>query len=149
MAEKIASTNSVGQVVQAAGNAHAVSDNGTRQLTPGSEIFQADTLVTEKGGSLEIIFNDKTSLSQGEDSQVRVDRYVYDPADAFNSDLLLNMTKGVFRTITGEIAEDNPDHFQLKSPLATIGIRGTTVVSEVRGGKGEVKFVDGGCPFNS
>lgn len=134
MAEKIASTDSVGQVVKAAGNTHAVSDSGTRQLTPGSDIFKGDTLVTEKGGALEIIFNDKTSLSQGEDSQVRVDRYVYDPADASNSDLLLNMTKGVFRTITGEIAEDNPDHFQLKSPLATIGIRGTTVVSEVRGG---------------
>ena len=44
------------------------------------------------------------------------------------------MTKGVFRTVTGEIAEKNPDHFKLKSPLATIGIRGTTVASEIHEG---------------
>ncbi len=128
------SENAVGKVVQATGDATAVSSSGVRQLTADSEIFQGDTLVTKEGGSLEVLFKDDTSLGQGENSEISVDSYVYNPADASNSNLLLNMSKGVFRTITGEIAESNPDQFQLKSPLATIGIRGTTVVSEVQGG---------------
>ncbi|MDD9301025.1 MAG: FecR domain-containing protein [Desulfobacter sp.] len=123
--------NSVGKVIQATGDAVAVSDGTSRVLNSGSEIFKGDVLVTKQGSSLEILFKDNTSLAQSENSEIQVDNYVCDPDDASNSDLLLNMSKGIFRTITGEIAEKNPDHFQLKSPLATIGIRGTTVVSEV------------------
>lgn len=132
MPEKLISADAVGKVIQSQGVVTAISDSGTRQLFVGSDIFQGDTLVTEKAGALELLFQDNTAVSQGENSQIRVDNYVFDPANTSNSNLLLNMTKGVFRTVTGEIAEMNPDHFQLKSPLATIGIRGTTVVSEVR-----------------
>ncbi len=120
MPENTASSEAVGKVVQAHGQVRAESGADVRTLEAGSDIFQGDVLLTAKGSGLEILFNDKTALSQGEDSQIKVDSYVYNAEDPSSSDLLLQMTKGVFRTVTGEIAEQNPDHFQLKSPLATI-----------------------------
>ena len=135
MADNSLSASAVGKVVNVTGSAVAHSNGSLRQLEPGSDIFKGETLVTKDASTLEIVFKDDTSLTQGANSEIRVDNYVYDPADASSSDLLLNLSKGVFRTITGEIADKNPDHFKLKSPLATIGIRGTTVVSEVRDGQ--------------
>ena len=134
MAENAMSTASVGTVIALQGSAQAVFEGETRELSSNSEVFQGDTLITARGSHLEIQFQDNTSLSLGETSEININSYVYDSDVPTNSDLLLQMTKGVFRTITGEIAEQNPDNFKLKSPLATIGIRGTTVVSDVKGG---------------
>ncbi len=133
MPETLLSPDAVGKIVSSSGEVRAESDAGVRPLQTGSEIFQGDVLTTGENSRLEVLFKDDTNLSQGENSQLRVDSYVYNPTDPSGSDLLLQMTQGVFRTVTGEIAEQNPDQFQLKSPLATIGIRGTTVVSEVGG----------------
>ncbi len=133
MPENTALSDAVGKVVQAHGMVRAESGADVRTLEAGSDIFQGDVLVTANGSGLEVLFNDSTALSQGENSEIRVDSYVYNASDPSQSDLLLQMTKGVFRTVTGEIAEQNPDHFLLKSPLATIGIRGTTVLSEIGG----------------
>ncbi|MCG8619787.1 MAG: FecR domain-containing protein, partial [Desulfobacterales bacterium] len=133
MPENTTIADAVGTVVHAHGQVRAESGIETRVIKIGDPIFQGDVLITDEGGGLEVEFNDKTALSQGENSEISVDSYVYNPTDPAGSDLLLQMTKGVFRTVTGEIADQNPDQFQLKSPLATIGIRGTTVVSEVGG----------------
>jgi VCBS repeat-containing protein len=132
MDENITSAKSVGEVVSIQGQAHVVYETGTRELSKGSELFQGEKIVTQEGGQLEIKFQDNTVLSQGGNSEVVIDAYLYDPEDGSNSNLLFEMTKGVFRTVTGEIAKQNPDNFNLKSPMALIGIRGTTVVTEIK-----------------
>ncbi len=131
MPESTGAENSVGVVVSLKGHASASSQDGTRELSNGSDVFEGDKITTSEDSQLEIKFADNTSLSQAENSEVNIDAYVYDADHGENSNLLLQMTKGVFRTITGEIAKQNPDNFNLKSPMALIGIRGTTVVGEV------------------
>src|SRR3989339_598123 len=126
-----ATGKSVGVVINIQGQAQAVSSSGTRELSNGSELFQGEKLVTLENGQIEIKFIDNTTLSLGRNSEVTIDAYVYDPENGSNSNLLLEMGKGVFRTVTGEIAKQNPDKFNIKSPLAFIGIRGTIVVGEV------------------
>jgi len=126
-----ASGKSVGKVTSLQGQALAVSESGSRELSQDSQLFQGEKVVTRENGQVEIQFLDDTTLSLGKNSEVTIDAYVYDPENGSNSNLLLEMGKGVFRTVTGEIAKQNPDNFNLKSPLALIGIRGTTVVGEV------------------
>jgi len=132
------SGKSVGVVISLRGGVFAVSESGPRELSMDSRIFQGEKIVTRDNGRVEVQFLDDTTLSLGKNSEVRVDAYVYDPENASNSNLLLQMGKGVFRTVTGEIAKQNPDHFNLKSPMALIGIRGTTVLGEV--GSSEEKW---------
>ncbi len=124
--------NSVGVVVKIQGTAVAVFEDTKRDLSSGSEIFKGDKVITHDNSQVEIRFSDSTTVSQGENSEVVVDQYIYDPADGSNSNLLFEMLKGVFRTVTGDIAKQNPDNFNLKSPKALIGIRGTTVVGDVK-----------------
>ncbi|MFH2091932.1 MAG: putative Ig domain-containing protein [Pseudomonadota bacterium] len=131
MPESTVSGNSVGTVVSLKGQAFANSEAGIRELSIGSDIFEGEKITTRSDSQLEIKFQDNTTLSQSENSEVKIDAYVYDADNGSNSNLLLQMSKGVFRTVTGEIAKQNPDNFNLKSPMALIGIRGTTVVGDV------------------
>ena len=128
----VISSDPVGEVVNITGEAQAVSNSNVRDLAIGSEIFQGDTVITGPGCQLEIDFIDETSLSQAENSRSTISAYVYDADNAENSSLLFEMAKGVFRTVTGEIAKQNPDNFNLKSPMALIGIRGTVVNSDIQ-----------------
>ncbi|MCF8088561.1 MAG: cadherin-like domain-containing protein [Desulfotignum sp.] len=146
MDENTESGTNVGKVISLQGRAFAVSESGSRELSADSVLFQGEKVVTHDDGQIEIKFIDDTTLSLGKNSQVTIDAYVYDPDNGANSNLLLEMGKGVFRTVTGEIAKQNPENFNLKSPLALIGIRGTTVVGEVDPGAekwGVEEFSDG------
>jgi uncharacterized delta-60 repeat protein len=122
----------IGSVVNMKGQVFADHGDGVRPLSVGSPINQNDVILTKAGANVEIKFLDDTVMSQGENSNLRLDTYVYEPSQGGN--LLFNMAEGTFRVVTGKIADSNPENFKLKSPLATIGIRGTTVVSEIRGG---------------
>ena len=126
-------SNPIGKVITLSGNVSAESASGSRTLQTGSPLYKGDILVTESGGKIEIRFQDNTQLSQGENSRISLDSYIYDEDDGKDSGLLLNMMEGTFRCVTGKIVEQRPDNFILKSPLATLGIRGTTTVSEIKG----------------
>ncbi|WP_415714907.1 FecR domain-containing protein [Maridesulfovibrio sp.] len=134
------SAQEIGVVTGVSGDAYAQSASGTRALEPGSPIYQGEELVTGDGGNVEVRFADDTLISQGSNSRIALDDYVYDP-DGGSSSFLGDIAQGTFRTVTGKIAEQNPDRFKLGSPLATIGIRGTIILSDVRP-DGEVHGVE-------
>lgn len=127
------SPQEIGVVTGLSGEAFAQTASGTRTLEPGSPIFQGEELVTGDNSNVEVRFVDDTLISQGGNSRISLDDYVYDP-DGGTSSFLGEIAEGTFRTVTGKIAEQNPDRFKLGSPLATIGIRGTIILSEVGSG---------------
>ncbi|WP_320006436.1 FecR domain-containing protein [Maridesulfovibrio sp.] len=124
------SIQGIGVVTGISGDAYAESAAGIRPLEPGSPIYQGENLVTGDGSNIEVRFADDTLISQGANSRIAIDEYVYDP-DSSTSSFLGEIAQGTFRTVTGKIASENPDRFKLGSPLATIGIRGTIILSEV------------------
>ncbi|OEU69238.1 MAG: hypothetical protein BA863_17805 [Desulfovibrio sp. S3730MH75] len=134
MPESQNSPTEIGVITGLTGEAYAESDSGSRVLEPGSPIFQGEQLVTGPAGNIEVRFVDDTLLSQGGNSRITLDDYVYDTTDTSASELLLDITEGTFRVVTGKIAEQNPERFKVGSPLATIGIRGTITVHEVQPG---------------
>ncbi len=134
------SAQEIGIVTGLSGDAYAESAAGMRPLEPGSPIYQGEELITGDGGNIEVRFVDDTLISQGANSRIALDEYVYDP-DGGASSFLGDIAQGTFRTVTGKIAEENPDRFKLGSPLATIGIRGTIILSEV-GADGEKHGVE-------
>ena len=131
------SPHEIGKIVAVNGEAFAESESGLRPLQAGSPIFEGEELVTGADSNLEVRFVDDTLLSQGEDSHISLDDYAYDPSGNDLSDYMVNITEGTFRMVTGKIAEQNPERFKVGTPLATIGIRGTTTVHEVHPGQGE------------
>lgn len=119
------STAAIGEVIHLMGLVEAEKDDGTvRKLELSSPIFAMETIVTGRTGNVEIRFTDDTIYSQGTDSKITLDEYVYSD-DASASSLAFKMTQGTFRFVTGKIVQQNPEAFALKTPLSTIGIRGT------------------------
>src|SRR5262249_38083143 len=71
----------------------------------------------------QLLFQDQTTLSVGPRSEVRLDRYVYDPHQSVG-DVAVSLTSGALRFITGS---QDPHSYSIRTPVATIGVRGTIV----------------------
>ncbi|CCO22401.1 FecR domain-containing protein [Maridesulfovibrio hydrothermalis] len=122
---------SIGVILAANGEVFLRSDSGLRGVESGAIVYKGEELVTGPDSNAEIRFADDTLLSQGADSSIALDDYIFDESDESSSALLFKMSQGTFRMVTGKIAEQNPDRFHIGTPLATIGIRGTTTVHEI------------------
>lgn len=132
------SNDAIGIVIATSGEVFLSSDGEVRQVKAGDNVYRGEKLVTGSASSAELRFADDSLLSQGAESSISLDDYFYDAADESASELLFKMSQGTFRLVTGKIAEQNPERFQVGTPLATIGIRGTTTVHEILPG-GEEK----------
>lgn len=96
---------------------------GSGALGVGSKVFQNEVITTGAESLAQLIFLDETSLSVGPKSQVTLDKFVFNPSQGAGS-VVFTATKGAFRFITGS---QNPHHYTIKTPVATIGVRGTIV----------------------
>jgi Ca2+-binding RTX toxin-like protein len=121
----------IGAITKLEGRAVAVSESGERVLSEGSPVYKGETVSTEAESSLAITFSDDSVLSQGADSTISLDEYVYNLEDPASSKAVFNITKGVFRMVTGEIVEAGVEDVSVQTPLSVIGIRGTTTVHQV------------------
>ena len=126
----------IGKIDRAAGAVTVIHKDGTKvQANPGDPIYQGDIVVTQKGGSIGILFNDKTTFSLGENARMALDQMVFNP-DSGQGKLGISVLQGAFLFVSGEIAKGSPEGMTIKTPVATIGIRGTASGSRV-GGDGE------------
>ena len=130
----------VGKVMVSTGGVFLETPQGLAPLAVNNPVYRDSVIVTKAGGHVEVKFEDGTVLSQGANARMAVDNYVFDSSGASPSGLLLNMGQGAFRVITGKIATQNPENFNVKTPLATIGIRGTDFTIET-GPNGDLVLV--------
>ncbi|QLA15073.1 FecR family protein [Desulfolutivibrio sulfoxidireducens] len=97
-----------------------------RTIPKGGPVLVKDILSTGPEDRGKIVFADDSVLEIGPDSEIRIEDFAYDTSDRDNFRQGLKMAKGLFRYATGKIVADDPDHLKIESPLAAIGIRGTT-----------------------
>ena len=92
-------------------------------LSVGTKVFQNEVITTGVQSLAQLMFLDETTLSIGPKSQVTLDKFVFNPNKGAGS-VVFSATKGAFRFITGS---QDPRHYTIKTPVATIGVRGTIV----------------------
>lgn len=100
----------------------------------GVGVQSMDTAVTARG-SMQIDFIDDTRVDITEHSRLLIDEFVYDPA-AGKASLGLKASMGTVRYASGQIAKNFRQNVKIRTPSATIGVRGTDfimVVDEVGG----------------
>lgn len=117
----------IGQVVWVKGNAKAIGeDKVSRPLVRRSPIYVHDTLVTEKGGTGQIVFSDNSLVALREDTTVKIDDFKFGKdVPPEKATFVANVVKGGFRTVSGLIPKENKDGYKVKTPVATIAIQGT------------------------
>jgi hypothetical protein len=102
----------------------------SQPLSNGSGVFVNEHIRTGETGMTQLQFIDETNLSVGPKSEVVLDRFVYDP-NRGRGNVVVQTGRGVFRFVSGS---QDPTSYQIKTPVATIGVRGT--VFELINGSG-------------
>ena len=119
-----------GRIKVVSGSAFIVRQNELVPAQAGQVIFQAAGLRTGADGRTGVTLKDDTRLSIGPSSEVRLERFVYAPADgAFG--LVVKMVRGVTAYVSGRIAKLAPDAIRLETPAAIVGVRGTSLAIRV------------------
>jgi hypothetical protein len=90
-------------------------------LKAGDDIFAKQTVATDAAGIGQFEFRDKTRLAIGPGSSVFMDDLLF-IAKSSGSKVVLGLARGSFRFITGKA---NHDAYEITTPTATIGVRGT------------------------
>ena len=92
-----------------------------RDLETGLEVFFNEKIETNPSGRAQLLFRDGTSLTVGSSSEMTIDEYVFDP-DTGTGELVINVSKGIFRLVGGKISKNTPVVFNTKT--ATVAVRG-------------------------
>ncbi|MGB9016967.1 MAG: FecR domain-containing protein [Pseudolabrys sp.] len=88
-------------------------------LSGGSNVYSKETVRTGDSGQADLQFHDRSNLTVGPKSSVRLDKFVYDPNKSGGA-VAIQATRGTFRFVTGS----QGGSYQIKSPYGTLGIRG-------------------------
>jgi hypothetical protein len=110
-----------------------------RPLSVGSDIFTNERIRTGDAATAQLLFLDKTVVSVGPKAELTLDRFVYDP-DRGSGRVVLDTLRGSFRFATGS---QNPNNYTIKTPVATLGIRGTLIDLLVQDGRTVILLVEG------
>jgi hypothetical protein len=124
------SQSAAGRIKIASGAAFIVRAGSLVPAQAGAIVFEADALRTGVDGRLGMTLKDDTRVSIGPASEVRVDRFVFAPAEG-QMGLVLRLVRGVMAYVSGRIAKLAPDSIRLETPAAVVGVRGTTLALRV------------------
>jgi len=118
----------VGTIVALQGFMTATGTDGAgRKLQIKSPVFLNDRLITGRASKAQVLFDDDTIISLGENSEMVVDKYIYSPRNKQEASCSMKFATGIFRVVTGKITSINPERFKVRTRMATIGIRGCEV----------------------
>ncbi|MBR9970156.1 FecR domain-containing protein [Magnetospirillum sulfuroxidans] len=105
-------------------------DGSIGTVTTNDKLFSGDILETGAGAAIGIILADRTTVSLGSHGRLSLDEVRYDPATQAGT-ATLSVDQGAFSLASGQIAHTRPDSLQIRTPVMTIGVRGTTIAGTV------------------
>lgn len=90
----------------------------------GSPVQVGDVLRTGADGRLGLTLKDDTRMAIGPDTTLELERFMFEPArDKLG--LATRLGRGTLDFISGTIAKLKPEAVSIRTPEATIGVRGT------------------------
>ena len=95
----------------------------TTPINVGDSMLRDETVQTGAGSAARFVMADSTNLSLGPSATLKLDRTVFNDEHSYR-DVAIRMTTGAFRFVTGH---SEKTAYKITTPLATIGVRGTTL----------------------
>ena len=124
----------VGEVIQARGQAIAVDQRKvSRDLEVGDGVFVGDKIVTGEDGFVRLLMVDEARLDLRCYSIMVIEKYDLQSSKRRS---ILNLLQGSLRKVSGEIGKWKEDVYELKTPVASVGVRGTEYALRVFQSKG-------------
>jgi len=122
---------SIGSITDFRGGGAIKRGTKTTAASKGAGVEKMDTVSTNSQGRFRITFNDSTTVNITENSRLLVDDFVYDGGGKSTSKLGLRVALGTVRYTSGKIAKGNAKGVNIRTPTATIAVRGTDFVMSV------------------
>ncbi len=134
---------SVGQVIKKRGKTFAISNKKVkRELEISSEIFVGDRIFTGVKGFIRLNMIDEAKIDLRCNSEMLIEYYQLLRG---GNRSVIYLIKGSIKKITGSIGKMADDIYELHTPLATVGVRGTEYAIRVLQAHG----CDGSVDVNS
>lgn len=125
----------IGKVTEQKGNNEIVRKKDRLDAKVNQGVESMDSVQTANG-VVGITFEDDTKVRVTEHSKLVIDDFVYDPKNKGAGKLAMKVALGTVRYASGNIAKDNNKNVDIKTPTATVAVRGTAftmTVDEVGG----------------
>jgi hypothetical protein len=119
--------------VAAAVNPQAVSqapDKPIEQLVIGRNVVRNEKISTFHKGRVQLLFADQSTLTLAENSEIVIDKYVYD-SDKQAGEMTATVTTGVLRYVGGKISKKKGVEFL--TPSGAVTVRGGIALIRVTG----------------
>lgn len=100
-----------------------VAGPSTTRINVGDGLLRDETVRTGIDSATRLVMADSTNLSLGPNASLKLDRTVFDDEHHYR-EVAVRMTSGAFRFVTGH---SDKAAYKITTPLATIGVRGTTL----------------------
>lgn len=126
-------------------------DGRTRLPVFGESVYEGDSITTFANSEAHLHMADGAQFIVREDSKITLFEYVADGGSEDRS--LVDLAKGAMRAITGWIGQFNRTKYRIRTPLVTIGVRGTDhepthlLPGDPRGEPGSYDKVNEGSAF--
>ncbi|MBI3773487.1 MAG: FecR domain-containing protein [Gammaproteobacteria bacterium] len=131
----MAAPEPAGYVLMASGEFHAVQPNQVqRKLGRKSPFYPGEILRTSADSKAQVRFRDGSLIALRPETEIRIDEFRFEEPAKGEDKNIFTLINGGFRTITGKIGKKNPENYQMKSSVASIGVRGTTYEAVMSGG---------------
>ncbi len=104
-----------------------INNQKNETLSNGSKIYYGDTIYVKLNSNAQILFLDETVMTVGENTELTIDDFIYDPKTN-NGNFVTNIKSGIVKTISGKISEKNPENLKVKMPNGSLGVRGTEFI---------------------
>lgn len=122
---------SIGSITDAKGGGQVKRVAKVMPAARGTGIEKNDTVTTNSQGKFKITFVDSTTVNITENSRLVIDDFVFDGGGGNRGRLGLKVALGTVRYASGAIAHKNPGGVNIRTPTATIGVRGTDFIMSV------------------
>lgn len=114
--------------VEGTGAVAVAGDSGSSTAAAvNMNLHMNDTVTTGADSRISILFIDDTEITLGDNAQLRIDEYAFNPDDSSDNGAVYNFLRGTFLYVSGMIAKKPDPDVLLNTPYGSIGIRGTTV----------------------
>jgi hypothetical protein len=108
-----------------------IQRDGQRIAAPvGAAVRASDTVLTGADGSVGITFHDNSLLSAGPNSELVIDKFVFD-STTHKGEFDTSLKKGTLAVVSGKIVKQSPESMRIRTPAAIMGVRGTEFVVKV------------------
>ena len=131
----------IGQVVALKGDVKVERESKIQELLLKDKILKNDQISTLNNSRTQLLLNDETIITIGENSIFKVDEYLFN--EEKDSSLKMNFLNGTFKIISGKIGKLNPNNFKLQTKTASIGIRGTEILLQLEAKKEKIMCTQG------